>query len=199
MIDANKRAREKRAALKADNLAHAEIINKNKADENKRKYGKVYKQFFERGGSVWYEVLTGLSVDEKQIYTDIEYFIDILEVGIELENIHEENRTARKARSIHKDILRERAINLWAYHQFDEGSRVRQIMIAFATPGWANQDKMKEVYRERDKTTAGTGIQHHVDHIIPIVNNLVCGLNNEFNLQVLTKTENLRKSNKYSI
>ena len=35
----------------------------------------------------------------------------------------------------------------------------------------------------------------HVDHVIPLRNRLVCGLHTQFNLQLLTPTENMRKGN----
>jgi 5-methylcytosine-specific restriction endonuclease McrA len=58
---------------------------------------------------------------------------------------------------------------------------------------------MKEFYIESARLTDATGIKHNVDHIVPIVHPLVCGLHNEFNLQVLTRDDNIRKSNEFNI
>lgn len=66
-----------------------------------------------------------------------------------------------------------------------------------ATVNWANAIKIKQVYEECEKKNESTGIEHHVDHIVPLTHKLVCGLHNEFNLQVLTKKENLTKKNCY--
>jgi hypothetical protein len=63
-------------------------------------------------------------------------------------------------------------------------------------PAWANLEKMKGVYLLRDKLTAETGIQHHVDHIIPLNGLTVSGLHCEDNLQVLTEAQNLLKGNR---
>ena len=64
---------------------------------------------------------------------------------------------------------------------------------------WANQDAIKDIYIQSQLKTQETGIIHHVDHIIPLINEKVCGLHNEFNLQILTAHENLSKSNKFEI
>ena len=66
-------------------------------------------------------------------------------------------------------------------------------------PAWADKDKIYEFYKEARRLTKETGILHQVDHIIPSTNRLVCGLHNEFNLQILTKSENCSKSNKFEL
>lgn len=65
-----------------------------------------------------------------------------------------------------------------------------------ATPSWANLNLIKDIYQQASHLTLTTGIQHHVDHIIPLQGKTVSGLHVEYNLQILTATENLKKSNK---
>ena len=66
-----------------------------------------------------------------------------------------------------------------------------------AWPMWANEQQIRRFYAEAKWLHRVTGKKFHVDHIIPLCNDYVCGLHNEFNLQVLTETENLQKSNNY--
>ena len=54
-------------------------------------------------------------------------------------------------------------------------------------------ERILTIYKECAKLTEETGVQHHVDHIHPISKG---GKHHPDNLQILTATENIRKSNK---
>ena len=61
---------------------------------------------------------------------------------------------------------------------------------------WADQRRIKDFYNARDYLRS-RGTLVDVDHIIPIKHHLVCGLHNEFNLQLLYSDRNHDKSNSF--
>lgn len=69
-----------------------------------------------------------------------------------------------------------------------------------SAPNWLSENDYKWIewiYVQRQRLTEFTGIMHHVDHIHPLQGKNICGLHVPWNLQILTATENLNKSNKY--
>ena len=68
-----------------------------------------------------------------------------------------------------------------------------------ATPPWITKEQklqIRQMYLQAQKLTKMTGERYVVDHIIPLLNDSVCGLHVPWNLRVMTQEENLKKSNK---
>jgi hypothetical protein len=68
-----------------------------------------------------------------------------------------------------------------------------------ATPKWLTTDHWKQIeifYVKAVEITKNTGIPHEVDHIIPLQGKNVKGLHVPWNLRVITRTENRKKSKK---
>lgn len=75
----------------------------------------------------------------------------------------------------------------------------REAQKQFAYPAWADDEATLAIYEQCAKVTAETGVQHHVDHIVPLLGKNVCGLHVHYNLQILTAAENIAKGNRWSI
>lgn len=65
-----------------------------------------------------------------------------------------------------------------------------------ATPRWADQEEIKWIYEKRAEIVSITGIEFHVDHIVPLQSKEVCGLHVADNLRIIEASENASKSNK---
>lgn len=74
---------------------------------------------------------------------------------------------------------------------------LRKAMQLNATPAWANEFFIKEIYHLSKLRTKHLGSKWHVDHIVPLKSNLVCGLHVENNLQVIPAAQNIKKQNIY--
>jgi 5-methylcytosine-specific restriction endonuclease McrA len=80
-----------------------------------------------------------------------------------------------------------------------ELSARRRARKRYATPKWLTEDDYNAIrafYTEAQRLTLETGIDHAVDHIHPLLGELVCGLHVPWNLQILTKSENSAKGNR---
>lgn len=73
----------------------------------------------------------------------------------------------------------------------------RRAKVRQAMPNWADQDAILSFYREAQRLTQSTGTEHHVDHIVPLQSERVCGLHIAPNLQVLPQSINQSKSNRF--
>lgn len=96
---------------------------------------------------------------------------------------------SRKTREKHKDrIIANKAIYRVAKHT--------------RTPSYLTEDDrwmIREIYALAVLRTKMTGVQWHVDHIVPLRGKNVSGLHVPKNLQVIPKIENIRKNNKFEV
>lgn len=68
-----------------------------------------------------------------------------------------------------------------------------------ATPKWVGPEEklaIRQLYLSAQRLTKLTGERYVVDHDIPLISDVVCGLHVLKNLRVITQEENLAKSNK---
>jgi len=65
------------------------------------------------------------------------------------------------------------------------------------TPKWADLKEIRKFYTVSTMLSRLTGMQHHVDHIIPLRGKCVSGLHIAENLRVIPEFENLSKGAKF--
>lgn len=69
-----------------------------------------------------------------------------------------------------------------------------------ATPNWLTEEQLAEINRKYELAkwcSNVTGAKYHVDHIVPLRGDDVCGLHVPWNLQVIQASENMSKGNRY--
>jgi hypothetical protein len=66
-------------------------------------------------------------------------------------------------------------------------------------PAWANKEEIKKIYVQAVLMEKETGFKYHVDHIIPLNGENVCGLHVPANLQIIKGSDNCQKDNKFIV
>lgn len=111
-------------------------------------------------------------------------------------------RCAAESRERNKEKIVERG-RQWRLNNPDKnnvkGNRYRALKLK-RQPSWLTPDDhwmIEEIYQLAQLRSNLTGVQHHVDHIIPLKGRSVSGLHVPTNLQVVTAEHNARKSNSF--
>jgi len=68
------------------------------------------------------------------------------------------------------------------------------------TPAWLSAEQLKQIefyYTMAEAMKLATGVPHSVDHIVPLQGSNVSGLHVPWNLQVIPKSDNSKKGNRY--
>lgn len=102
------------------------------------------------------------------------------------ERINEHGRNYRRQRKEHYNFLCQK----------------RKLDLINRTPKWLTDDDvwmMEQAYELAGMRRQLTGVEWHVDHIIPLRGKVVSGLHTPFNLRVIPRAENQRKTNKFEV
>lgn len=172
---------------KAESEEIAARIKENTIRENRGLHKRYLVAFYKDDGVYNYEQLFGQEFKEEYLLLDPASFAGNYEQALRLRN-HKEKYSKE---NIMKSNLEEGVIPPYSHYRY--------LFMFFSSCEWGDKEKIKKIYTLRDELTKETGIKHHVDHIVPIVSKLVCGLHVEFNLRVITASENISKSNKFDI
>jgi 5-methylcytosine-specific restriction endonuclease McrA len=107
---------------------------------------------------------------------------------LKAEEVNAKNRRWRAANP-EKAMASRQAWDLANPGRMQARSAARRARRIAATPSWADRAAIDALYAEASRL----GLE--VDHIVPLKHPCVCGLHVHWNLQLLARAENLRKSN----
>ena len=83
-------------------------------------------------------------------------------------------------------------------HKKNSETRAYKARKVNSVPKWFDKRAVDKIYTSASWLSLASGISHHVDHIVPLKNSLVCGLHCTDNLQIITASENTKKWNFFS-
>ena len=101
-----------------------------------------------------------------------------------------------------------RGVEAWAYDQAPESiwqpgpltalqkaEGRRRAALKRATPDWSDRRAIRAVYDQCRLISRESGVNHHVDHIVPLQGEFVSGLHVPANLRIIPMADNIRKRN----
>lgn len=187
--------------------------NKDKISERMKRHYNENKEYYESKRKKWIT----MNYDKYKAYHD----------QYRKENIEKIQTCGREYYAANKDkrklYLKSRAVELgvWRKEYYERNkARINEYSRSWAkknrgkrsaadaarrcakilrTPVWADMELISEIYKAREKQSKETGVALHVDHIVPLQGDLVCGLHVHQNLRIITAEENLSKYNKFDV
>lgn len=77
----------------------------------------------------------------------------------------------------------------------NETNQRRRMAAKQAQPAWASREDIVQVYEFAAVLSRETGVEYHVDHVVPLRSKFVCGFHCEDNFAVITAYANKSKNN----
>ena len=121
-------------------------------------------------------------------------------------DVNREALSERNKIQFNKDIEKSRnRVRQWQINnpeKYAVNCAKRRYRCMQSTPVWLTNDDKNSIasfYILAKELGKAAELKFHVDHIIPLKHDLVCGLHVPWNLQVLTAKENCSKHNKFTV
>jgi hypothetical protein len=109
---------------------------------------------------------------------------------------YKQNKALRYEANREAEAKRRKAHKKANPHLCNANSAKRKATKLKATPAWTNKEHIESLYLIAAINRQG-GYDIHVDHIVPLQSDLVCGLHCEANLQLLYARDNISKGNRH--
>jgi len=84
------------------------------------------------------------------------------------------------------------------YAYYNSRNALQRSIKQNATPDWVDKEDLKGMYTLAKRLENLCGVSYHVDHIVPLNGENICGLHVPWNLQILEAKMNLSKGNSYA-
>lgn len=121
-------------------------------------------------------------------------------------NRYNKDKLQTHCRSCRRDRMlnNQEQISIYRHKQYIKNKSIEQACAAKyratkikATPKWYETNKIEILYKKRNELSKKWNIILHVDHVVPLTNDIVCCLHCWDNLQLIESAINLSKSNKF--
>ena len=123
-----------------------------------------------------------------------------LDIYTTKKEIAKEQRKIRYQVNKEKEKLKMKEYYSYNRSGYTERNALRRASKLFATPLWLSESErqqIKNIYSAAQELSKNSNEIWHVDHIVPLQNEKVCGLHVPWNLQIITASENCSKSNSF--